>query len=177
MEYLTRRLNALVLFNEGRYNTPLVESGSMSLKINRSALVMFSAEQMFALVNDVSSYPDFLPWCARANVLEESAEQMHASLLVSKSGVKHSFTTLNSLVRGERIGMSLVEGPFQSLKGEWRFTPLRSDACKVELDLQFELSKGVAKLAFGPIFSQAANTMVDAFCERAKTVYGVKHGK
>ena len=120
----------------------------MSLKINRSALVMFSAQQMYELVNDVGAYPQFLPWCANADVLEDSSEQMRASLVVRKGGVKQSFTTLNHLQAHEKISMSLVDGPFKRLKGDWTFTALRADACKVELDLEFELKQAVAKLAF-----------------------------
>lgn len=144
----------------------------MSLKINRSALVMFSAQQMYDLVNDVASYPSFLPWCSGATVLEADFTQMRASLDVSKGGMRQSFTTQNELVAHEKISMRLEDGPFKKLKGDWHFTALREDACKVELDLEFELKQGVAKLAFGPVFNQAANTMVDAFCERAKVVYG-----
>ncbi len=94
-----------------------------------------------------------------------------ASVQVSKGGVRQSFTTRNQLQAHEKISMSLVSGPFQSLKGDWSFTALREDACKVELELHFELKKGIGKMAFGAVFNQAANTMVDAFCERAKVVY------
>ena len=149
----------------------------MSLRINRSALVMFSAQQMYELINDVASYPEFLPWCASATVLEADELVMRASLEVSKGGMRQSFTTQNSLKAHEKISMTLLEGPFRKLKGDWNFVALRDDACKVELDLEFELKQGVAKLAFGPVFNQAANTMVDAFCERAKVVYGVGHGE
>jgi ribosome-associated toxin RatA of RatAB toxin-antitoxin module len=149
----------------------------MSLRINRSALVMFSAQQMYELINDVRSYPEFLPWCASATLLEDDGINMRASLEVSKGGMRQSFTTNNSLKAHEKISMTLVEGPFRKLKGDWNFIALREDACKVELDLEFELKQGVAKLAFGPVFNQAANTMVDAFCERAKVVYGVSIGK
>lgn len=151
---------------------PSFESVSMSLKINRSALVMFSAQQMYDLVNNVRTYPDFLPWCSKASVLEEDCALMRASVEVSKGGVRQSFTTKNDLVAHEKISMTLEDGPFKKLKGDWTFTALREDACKVQLDLEFELKKGVAQLAFGPVFNQAANTMVDAFCERAKVVYG-----
>lgn len=144
----------------------------MSLKINRSALVMFSAEQMYALVNDVASYPAFLPWCSSADVLEEDTSLMRASLEVSKGGVRQSFTTQNTLKAHELISMRLEHGPFKKLKGDWQFIALRDDACKVVLDLEFELKPGVKKLAFGAVFNQAANTMVDAFCERARVIYG-----
>ena len=144
----------------------------MSLKIHRSALVMFSCQQMFDLVNDVVAYPQFLPWCSGAEVLGCDENVMMAMVQVSKGGVKQSFTTRNQLEAHEKISMSLVDGPFQSLKGDWCFTALRQDACKVELELHFELKPGIGKMAFGAVFNQAANTMVDAFCQRAKVVYG-----
>ncbi|MDX1451389.1 MAG: type II toxin-antitoxin system RatA family toxin [Oleiphilaceae bacterium] len=143
----------------------------MSLSIHRSALVMHSAEQMYALVNDIKSYPQFLPWCASAQLLEHGDDYMVASLEVSKGGVRQRFTTRNTLAE-HRIDMTLVDGPFKQLSGFWEFQALREDACKVALTLNFELKQGLAKMAFGPVFNQAANSMVDAFCARAKQVYG-----
>ncbi len=132
---------------------------------------MHSAEQMYALVNDVASYPQFLPWCATATLLEEGGDFVVACLEVAKGGVRQRFTTRNTLA-DYRIDMALVEGPFSQLGGFWEFHPLREDACKVSLTLEFELKQGLAKMAFGPVFNQAANSMVDAFCARAKHIYG-----
>ena len=143
----------------------------MSLSINRSALVMHSASRMSALVNDVSSYPLFLPWCSNATVIESDPAFMVASIEVQKGAIKQSFTTRNDLTEEHRIEMNLVEGPFSYLKGVWDFIHLKDDACKVELTLNFEIKQSIAKMAFGSVFSQAANTMVDAFCQRANEVY------
>lgn len=143
----------------------------MSLSINRSALVLHSTERMSALVNDIASYPQFLPWCSKANIIEHSSDFMLASIEIQKGGVRQSFTTRNDLSNDGQILMDLVDGPFKYLKGVWDFIHLKEDACKVVLTLEFELKQNVAKLAFGPIFNQAANSMVDAFCERANQVY------
>ena len=139
--------------------------------IQRSALVGFSAESMFNLVNDVQSYPEFLPGCAQSRIDEQGEASMTASLLIAKAGVKQWFTTENQLVEHERIDMQLVEGPFTHLKGGWQFTPLSDSACKIELNLTFEFSSRLAQAAFGKIFNSLASSMVDAFTKRAKEIY------
>lgn len=143
----------------------------MPHQIDKSALVMHSAERMFALVNDVARYPEFLPWCADAEVHHEGESELTASLEVARGGVRHRLTTRNELVAPHTINMTLVEGPFQNLRGRWDFQPLDETACKVMLRLEFEFSGTLARMTFGPVFNHAANTMVDAFCRRADTVY------
>lgn len=140
--------------------------------IQRSALLPVSAQVLYDLVNDVASYPQFLPWCDSSEVLEVSAEQMIARLTIAKGGVNQSFVTRNTLVPGERIEMNLVEGPFSRLNGVWHFKALGEHACKISLDLSFDYAGTLAKATLGPLFNQAANTMVDAFCQRAKQLYG-----
>jgi len=139
--------------------------------IHRSALVAHSAEAMFSLVNDVASYPEFLPGCSDSKILDESADSMKASLLVSKAGIKQWFTTHNELVPGKRINLQLVDGPFRSLSGEWTFSSLSEDACKIELNLEFEFSNKLAEMAFGKVFNSLASSMVAAFTDRARSVY------
>ncbi|WP_336365836.1 type II toxin-antitoxin system RatA family toxin [Marinobacter sp. C2H3] len=143
----------------------------MAHQIDKSALVMHSVERMFHLVNDVARYPEFLPWCAGAEVLEQDGEQITASLEIAKGGVRHRLTTRNRLNNPEGIEMNLVDGPFRNLKGQWHFKALSDSACKVILSLEFEFSGSLSRMAFGTVFSQAANTMVDAFCRRADDVY------
>ncbi|MBA5764199.1 SRPBCC family protein [Vibrio sp. 404] len=140
-------------------------------QVTRSALVSFSAEQMFDLVNDVASYPEFLPGCSGSRVLEASASGMVASVDVSKAGISKTFTTANELVEGEAILMSLVDGPFKTLRGGWFFTALDEQACKVELKLEFEFSSKMIEMAFGKIFNELTGNMVNAFTKRAKQVY------
>ncbi|MCG3723308.1 ubiquinone-binding protein [Vibrio cincinnatiensis] len=142
-------------------------------QVSRSALVAFSAEQMFHLVNDVESYPDFLPGCSGTRVLESSSDKMVASVDVSKAGISKTFTTENHLNHGQSIIMHLVDGPFQTLRGGWFFTPLDEQACKVELKLEFEFSSKMIELAFGKVFNELTSNMVNAFTKRAKQVYAV----
>ncbi|WP_420932997.1 type II toxin-antitoxin system RatA family toxin [Alteromonas sp. A081] len=139
--------------------------------IHRSALVAHSAEAMFNLVNDVESYPQFLPGCADSKILNNTEQAMSASLLVSKAGIKQWFTTENVLYPAERIEMQLVDGPFRSLSGGWTFSALSDEACKIELNLHFEFANKLAEMAFGKVFNNLASSMVTAFTERAKSVY------
>lgn len=143
-------------------------------QLHRSALVMYSAEEMYALVNDVAAYPDFLPGCVASRIISHSDEQMVAEVSVAKAGIHKQFTTLNSLTPGRQIRMALVEGPFRQLQGTWCFTPLDDSACKVELSLAFEFSSKLVEAAFGAIFRELAGAMVKAFSLRAKEVYGVR---
>lgn len=140
-------------------------------QISRSALVPFSAEQMYRLVNDVDAYPQFLPGCTGSRVLDASSDQMTASVDVSKAGISKTFTTRNTLTDNQRIQMQLIDGPFRKLTGGWNFTALGDDACKVELNLEFEFTNMLVEMAFGRIFKELANSMVQAFTQRAKEVY------
>jgi ribosome-associated toxin RatA of RatAB toxin-antitoxin module len=140
--------------------------------ISRSALVPFSPEQMYRLVDGIPLYPQFLPWCNAALEHERDADQVKASIDIAKGGVNKRFTTLNRLQVNKTIEMRLVDGPFRHLHGFWRFDELKQGACKVSLDLDFEFSNKLLSLAVGPVFSQVANTLVDSFVERARKVYG-----
>lgn len=145
-------------------------------QIERSALVFYSAQQMFDLVNAVPDYPQFLPGCTSARIVSQSETEMVASLQVSKAGIGHTFTTRNSLLPNQRIDMQLVDGPFKRLQGGWEFLPLSDTACKVVLKLEFEFSSKLVQFAFGKIFSELASSMVQAFTQRAKQVYGEANG-
>ncbi|HEQ1857587.1 type II toxin-antitoxin system RatA family toxin [Providencia alcalifaciens] len=142
-------------------------------QISRSALVPFSAEQMYKLVNDVVSYPSFLPGCVGSRIISQNSDEMTASVEVSKAGISKTFITKNALEDNKRIQMQLVEGPFKTLSGGWQFIPLSADACKIEFHLDFEFTNKLIELAFGKIFKELANNMVQAFTSRAKVVYRV----
>ncbi|WP_068828287.1 type II toxin-antitoxin system RatA family toxin [Pseudomonas sp. BMS12] len=144
----------------------------MSTRIQRSALLPYPAQALYDLVNDVASYPQFLPWCSASEVLEVSESQMRASLTVAKGNISQRFMTRNSLVPGQAIEMQLEEGPFSQLQGLWEFKALGDKACKISLDLTFDYAGPLVRATLGPLFTQAANTMVDAFCQRAKQLYG-----
>lgn len=140
-------------------------------QISRSALVMFSAQEMYELVNDVHAYPEFLPGCEETKVLSHEPSAMMASVAVAKAGIKKTFTTENTLVHGQQIIMKLVDGPFKHLQGGWTFTELDDKACKVALELEFEFSSKLVEMAFGRVFHELCNSMIKAFSERAKEVY------
>lgn len=139
--------------------------------IERFAHVNYSCEQMFALVNDVNGYPEFLPGCLDSTLISQTPTEIVASLVVGKGPMTQSFTTKNFLENFNRIEMTLIKGPFKRLHGVWTFTELSPTSCKVTLSIDFELS-GMLKFAFGGVFSQIANAMVDSFSKRAKVVYG-----
>lgn len=144
----------------------------MSTRIQRSALLPYPAQALFDLVNDVASYPQFLPWCSASEVLDVSATHMRASLAIAKGGLSQRFVTANSLVPGQSITLNLVEGPFTQLSGSWEFKALGESACKISLDLTFDYAGPLVRTTLGPLFNQATNTLVDAFCQRAKQLYG-----
>jgi len=141
--------------------------------ISRSALVMYSVEQMYQLINDVLAYPQFLPDCSNSKIISQDESAVTASLLVSKAGLKKWFTTKNTLISNQRISLELVDGPFNKLQGHWLLTPLSAEACKVSLELEYEFSNKMFDLAFGRVFTHMTNNMVQAFTQRAKNVYGV----
>lgn len=140
--------------------------------VSRSALVSHSAEDMFRLVDDVNAYEQFLPWVKSSRELHRDDDTVRATLVFSKGGFEKSFTTQNRIKYGKMIDIRLVEGPFKHLDGYWRFEQLREDACKVSLDLEFEFSSRLLGMAFGRVFTQVANTLVDSFVRRADQVYG-----
>jgi ribosome-associated toxin RatA of RatAB toxin-antitoxin module len=123
-------------------------------------------------VDEVPRYPDFLPWCGGARELSRDEDAVRASVDISHSGIKKSFTTLNRLQHHKMIEMQLVDGPFKHLHGFWRFETLSDTACKVSLDLEYEFSNKLLSLAVGPVFNQIANSLVDAFVARAEHLYG-----
>jgi len=142
-------------------------------RIQRSALVHYSPREMYDLVNDVESYPDFLPWCRSTTLISSSDTEMEASIDMAMGVLNRTFTTHNTMRPGERIELSLVDGPFSKLQGYWQFDKLKVDnACKVSLDLEFEFDSAMMSVAAKPVFTQIANSLVDAFVRRAVDVYG-----
>lgn len=168
--------------------------------VRRSVLVWYSAREMFALVSDVEAYPRFLPWCASAEVLERRDDGITARLGLAYKGVRHTFTTRNTIADGESVTVSLVDGPFSLLDGVWLFRPIgvavephaaaqtpmgeaaappescaappKVQASRVELDLRYAFAGTALEALVGPVFDRIANTFVDAFVRRAEQVYG-----
>jgi ribosome-associated toxin RatA of RatAB toxin-antitoxin module len=140
----------------------------------RQALLPYPARSVYAIVNDIARYPDFLPWCTGANVVAETAEEIVATLELGARGVRERFTTRNLLTPHERIELRLVSGPFSRFQGFWHFTTLGQDeGCKIELQLEFRFSgANLLHRTFNSVFTQAGDKMVDAFCARAHAVLG-----
>ena len=144
--------------------------------IEKSMLVPYPAGRMLALVNDVASYPDFLPWCAGADVVREDDQTVHAGLKIHYKGIRQRFSTRNLIVEPSAdkpgsIEMTLVDGPFRSLDGQWVFRSLGSDSCKIEFKLRYEFSSKILEKTVGPAFGRIANSFVDAFVKRANSLY------
>jgi ribosome-associated toxin RatA of RatAB toxin-antitoxin module len=140
----------------------------------KSVLVPYSAAEMFELVDRVEVYPEFLPWCGGAHVLESHAGGKTARIDIDYHGVRAHFTTDNANQPAESIVVTLKDGPFRHLHGQWRFTALAADACKVEFELAYEFATHLLEKIVGPVFGHIANTLIDAFVRRAEAIYGVR---
>ena len=142
-------------------------------QVRKSVLIWYSAQQMYALVADVASYPQFLPWCGGVEVHESSETSMRATIRIDFKGVRQSFTTQNRQEPGREILMQLVEGPFSQLQGRWNFSPLQDgQACRIEFELDYHFSSRVVDAVIGPVFGHIAKTFVESFVQRAEQVYG-----
>lgn len=140
--------------------------------VKKSALILYSAAEMYALVSDIEAYPEFLPWCRSTQVLSRSEDEVRAVIEMVKGRVHKSFSTINRMQHHKMIDIRLLEGPFRRLEGYWRFDPLRANASKVSLDMEFEFASPLLRIAVEPVFKQIANSLVDAFCKRAVDLYG-----
>lgn len=139
--------------------------------IKRSVTVPYTSEQMYNLVNNIESYPEFLPWCVSATVLSADEDEVQATLVLSYGGFRKSFTTCNRLQKNKMIEIRLVDGPLSQLEGFWRFETASDKTSVVMLDLEFEIAHKLFSLPFHAIFHQIANSLVDAFHQRAIAVY------
>ena len=145
-------------------------------RVARSAIVEHSAQQMYALVEDIESYPRFLPWCLETRVLERSDATTRASLTVGLRGLRQAFTTRNQNRPGQGIDLHLEQGPFRRFAGAWRFVPLSAHACRIEFRLEYQFASRTLGRLLEPLFDTIADTMVDAFSRRAEEVYGRDQG-
>ena len=143
--------------------------------VHKSVLIWYSAAEMFALVTDIASYPQFLPWCDKSAVLAEDEHGMTAKVGLSMAGLSQSFTTRNTHLKDRKVSLKLVDGPFSKLDGHWDFTPVgkSSDrACKVTFSLSYDFDNAALAALVGPVFDKIAGSLVDAFVKRAGSVYG-----
>jgi ribosome-associated toxin RatA of RatAB toxin-antitoxin module len=156
--------------------------------VRRSVLLWYSPREMYSLVTGVEQYPQFLPWCERAELLATDAEGVTARLSLAYMGVRHAFTTRNQHLPDRAVNVSLVDGPFSLLEGSWIFHPIgrggrggpaggaggEEPACKIEFDLRYAFTSGALEAVVSPVFDRVANTLVDAFVRRAEDVYGAR---
>jgi ribosome-associated toxin RatA of RatAB toxin-antitoxin module len=149
--------------------------------VKRSVLLWYSPREMYDLVVGVEQYPDFLPWCAKAEVVEHHDDGMTARLTLVKAGLRHTFTTRNRHRSGEQVQVALIDGPFSELEGTWQFLPVvrpgaardaDAAACRIEFDLRYAFANGPLEALVSPVFDRIANTMVDSFVQRAEQVHG-----
>jgi ribosome-associated toxin RatA of RatAB toxin-antitoxin module len=143
--------------------------------VHKSVLLWYSADEMYALVTDVARYPEFLPWCDEARVIDEDEAGMTAEIGLSFGGMRQGFTTRNTHVPGREVRLKLVDGPFSDLDGVWKFEPVGEQgerACRVDLNLTYGFSNFALQALIGPVFDKIASSLVDAFVKRAEQVYG-----
>lgn len=148
--------------------------------VKKSVLLWYSPHEMYALVTAVSDYPHFLPWCERAELLEQREGGVTARLHLSYLGVKQAFTTRNEHVADESVVLTLVDGPFSVLDGTWLFVPVpaaegaAAKACRIEFELRYSFANGALDALISPVFDRIANTFVDSFVKRAEQVHGAR---
>ena len=140
--------------------------------VEKSVLIEYSAAQMYALVENIPAYPEFLPWCGGTEILERQGDITRAAIVIDFRGIKQRFSTQNRAEPPKLIEMTLIDGPFRQLDGSWRFKALGDEACKIEFRLHYEFASRLLEKIFGPVFHFIASTFVDAFVKRARQLYG-----
>ena len=139
--------------------------------VNKTVLIGQSADRMYSLVTDVARYPEFLPWCGGVDIYEQTETVLDAKIKIHFKGIEQFFHTRNTNQRPNSIDMQFVDGPFKKFTGQWRFIPLREDACKIEFNLHWEFKSAILDKIIGPVFSYIASTFVDCFVKRAEQLY------
>jgi len=138
-------------------------------EVKRSALVSQPPRVVFALINDIERYPEFLPWCSQARVVSKSEREIIATLGVRQGGFTGEFTTKNTLTPDSCVLMQLLDGPFRTLNGEWLLEPIGADGCRVDFRVAFEFKSRLTGLLFEPLFAQTIGSLVEAFVQRARS--------
>jgi ribosome-associated toxin RatA of RatAB toxin-antitoxin module len=141
------------------------------MEVRRTLLVPHPAERMFDLIEAAEHYPQFLPWCRDARILERDESVVAAALVLDLRGVRLELATRNPKRRPEWMAIRLVRGPFRRFEGEWQLTPLTAEGCRVEFSLRYDFDSTVVRRLAGPVFDRIADTLVDAFVARADRVY------
>ena len=142
-------------------------------RVEKSVLVAHPPECMFELVDRVEDYPDFLPWCGGTELKLRDDARTVATIHIAYLGIRQSFTTENHKTHPREMRITLQDGPFAELEGDWTFLPLGDDACKIEFRLHYVFSSRMLETVLAPVFSHITNTFVDAFVRRADEVYAL----
>lgn len=140
--------------------------------VDRHAMVPYSADQMYALVDHVEAYPEFLPWCTASELVSRDEAELVASLTIGYGALNSAFTTRNELQPPTSMNMQLLDGPFNSLEGRWEFVPLGDEGCEVSLRVSFDFKNAMQDMLFGGAFETICNELIDAFVKRADDLYG-----
>ncbi|MBE9561410.1 MAG: type II toxin-antitoxin system RatA family toxin [Proteobacteria bacterium] len=140
--------------------------------INKTALVPYTANEMFTLVNEIADYPSFLPWCKSVIVHSKTETNIVATIKMGGAGMEKSFTTDNIITPNERIEIHLQKGPFSHLQGHWSFHKLGEDGCKISMQMEFKISNPILRISLEPMFTKITNRLIDTFVERANQLYG-----
>ncbi len=140
--------------------------------VDRNALVPYSPAEMYALVDDVAAYPEFLPWCAASELMSREPHELTAAITVGYGAFNSQFTTCNELQPPETMIMRLRDGPFSSLEGRWHFRPIGERGCEVHLRVEFEFASKMQDMLVGSVFESICNELIDAFIQRAHEQYG-----
>jgi ribosome-associated toxin RatA of RatAB toxin-antitoxin module len=135
--------------------------------IHKSAIVLHSSKKMFQLVDSVENYPRFLPWCGSTQIIERDNSKTIASIEINYKGIRQTFTTENTKKQNKEMMIKLIDGPFQSLSGQWIFKNLDNDSCQIELKLEYEFSNVILEKLISPVFNMIANTFIDEFIKEA----------
>jgi len=138
-------------------------------EVKHSALVGKPPAVLFALINDIESYPQFLPWCTHSKLVARSEREIVATVGVKQGPLHGEFTTRNELEPDRRILMHLVSGPFKMLEGEWLLTPIGSEGCRAELTMKFAFKSSLTAMLFEQKFAETATSLLDAFVARARS--------
>lgn len=141
-------------------------------EISKTTVVPYTPEEMYVLVNDIESYPAFLPWCTAAKILTQQEESLTATLSLALGKIKQSFTTENTMKEGSRIEIQLIEGPFKYLSGYWKFNREDEQSCHIQLHMNFEFKNKIVKHTLGKAFYKVMDSLVESFVQRAQQVYG-----
>jgi len=143
-------------------------------EISKTTVVPYTPEEMYVLVNDIESYPVFLPWCTAAKILTQQEENLTATLSLTLGKIKQSFTTENTMQDGARIEIQLIDGPFKYLSGCWKFNQEDEQSCHIQLHMNFEFKNKILKHTLGKAFYKVMDSLVESFVQRAHQIYGYR---